>query len=895
MSKNSSSSSSTTTTTSSDTDTKIIECPASTIWELIESLIEILETGRYEIRKSGRFEDFQCSSKGEVIEIPILKCEAFRIENLRVVVTKDSKIRIIISLLQGTFPHSFIASKSDVVRLVQIEIKKYTNQELFTIEKLRVDLSKANVLSISMTRLKTSLSFERLPTAIWQPNLPKIRSTRVRIESFSSRITHVSSQIDHLLLQCQNLSLHFDTEETKSLRLRISNIQGSLFQVYAITNVLEKIQIARIRFVKISGGQHQTIPTTSSQPLVPSTLSTAATISSNTSTTFSMLTASLLKQPRGNTILNTLNRAFSSQKAWKKRYFTLSRFALTYYEDSGSSRPLGRIELRERILARLVNESEFEIVIDKSRLLHVRAQSSIQAKRWIQEINLRSAEFREKEKEQKSYDINDDVRHLSLQDVDVLRHISFKCQDVELYVSVKELYELLFSFASRSISVIDLVSRFFERSFFCHVSVQVQNLRIMLRRTVRDSKIAMRLETRLVRAENIELKKVWKTKVSDVTVSYFNESNYAWEPVLHVESSELTTKMSDLHIRCLNRVSLHLSFQFLSALRNFRFDSLSSSSASENVLTSSSSSSSSSSSKINEEENSIKVKSSYSVRILNHTGDTVQVQLDSSSSENNRNNQAKTISSLGFVDQLLHPTKNSKMKNFTLTVTIKGFSSCRIWPFRSNNATTPRRRYLRGPNGLVSVLGWTVRTNGKQETIIDLKSLIGVKNECDENIIVRFDRECNTFVSPRDRGVNIASGDIWYVPVSYGCRGVIFLACGDDNYDWGEFLESCPNRKNSESSTILQSCLSRSVSEDEIHTSSTTLSCLDVNIEDDTKREYRCISRRLSDDDDDNDDSDDKHPSWLGSKSEEDSKRVRFLRQLVALDLPVRSFSLSLS
>ena len=55
--------------------------------------------------------------------------------------------------------------------------------------------------------------------------------------------------------------------------------------------------------------------------------------------------------------------------------------------------------MKENILARFIKDSllEFEIVSKDSsgRLLHVRAQSTVEAKRWIHEINCRSQEMRE--------------------------------------------------------------------------------------------------------------------------------------------------------------------------------------------------------------------------------------------------------------------------------------------------------------------------------------------------------------------------------------------------------------------------------------------------------------------------------------------------------------------
>ena len=181
---------------------------------------------------------------------------------------------------------------------------------------------------------------------------------------------------------------------------------------------------------------------------------------------------------------------------------------------------------------------------------------------------------------------------------------------------------------------------------------------------------------------------------------------------------------------------------------------------------------------------------------------------------------------------------------------------------------------------MISVLSWTVHTDKKGETTIDLKSMIRVRNETDETIRIRFDRESTRFVSPEESGVQISSGDIGYVPVSYGCRGVMRIACGN-RYDWGEFL-SCSmgtNRK----STMLESCLTTfDKDKSTTKTTTTTQSHLDIDVENGTHQEFRCISRQVQDKTRDN------HPSWLGSKSEENEKRVIFLRRLTTLDKPVR-------
>ena len=66
------------------------------------------------------------------------------------------------------------------------------------------------------------------------------------------------------------------------------------------------------------------------------------------------------------------------------------------------------------------------------------------------------------------------------------------------------------------------------------------------------------------------------------------------------------------------------------------------------------------------------------------------------------------------------------------------------------------------------------------------------------------------------------------------------------------------------------------------NTTAATQSHLEIDVENGTHREFRCISRQVQDKTPGN------HPSWLGSKSEENEKRVIFLRRLTALDMPVR-------
>eukprot|EP00938_MAST-03A_sp_MAST-3A-sp1_P004056 g4056.t1 len=507
--------------------------------------------------------DVFVSKTGELrIEIPNVECEMFQMKNMEIFV--EESIRIRMDTLCGTFPLSSLPS-------VRLEIAKFEN-ELYTIESLHADLSsKSN--NIKAKHVVTSLSFDRFSSSFWQPNLTTMRSTRVRIETFSSRITIVSSQIQYLLLTCQDLNFHFDKEETKLLRLRMSKIRCESIQLFAITNTHQKIQIARISDLEFDGGLHESVPS-SSTSITPATSKTSSSIVTRTRSNFSMLTAFFYKRLRRNTVLNTLNIAFGD--AWKKRFFTLSRFALSYYDTSDSPYPLGRIDMKENIHARFIKDSllEFEIVSKESsgrRLLHVRAQSTVEAKRWIHEINCRSQDCSTSVRRVNRNVSDDDDTMESPENGVTLRHISLKCRDVELYVSVKELYEFLFSFANKTVSVIDLMSQFFERSFFCQFTAKIQGLRVMIRRTVHDSKIAMRLETRLVRAE--KHKKIWRTKVSDVTLSYFNDSNFTWEPVLHLKSSNLTAEMSDIHIQCLDCVTLNLTFQFLSMLRSFQFDS----------------------------------------------------------------------------------------------------------------------------------------------------------------------------------------------------------------------------------------------------------------------------------------------------------------------------------
>ena len=378
--------------------------------------------------------DVFVSKTGELrIEIPNVECETFQVRNMEIFV-EEGNIRIRVDTLTGTFPLSSLSS-------VRVEIAKFEN-ELYTVESLHADLSsKSN--NIKAKRVETSLSFDRFSSSFWQPNLTTMCSTRIRIERFSSRIT-VSSQIKYLLLTCQDLNFHYDKEDAKSLRLRMSKIRCESIRLFAITNTHQKIQISKIRVLEFDGGLHESVPSSSSVSPTSITTATSKTslIVTRTRSNFSMLTASFYKRPRRNSVLNTLNIAFGD--AWKKRFFTLSRFALSYYDTSDSPYPLGRIDMKENILARFIKDSllEFEIVSKESsgRLLHVRAQSTVEAKRWIHEINCRSQEMRETVR-RVNRNVSDDEDTMGTPENGVtLRHISLKCQDVELYVSVKELY-----------------------------------------------------------------------------------------------------------------------------------------------------------------------------------------------------------------------------------------------------------------------------------------------------------------------------------------------------------------------------------------------------------------------------------------------------------------------